>query len=81
MSTRRKLALLMIKINDHNLYQIEPPDPSAVSIGIVRPSMPPDAALLPITATEYDANIWAILLLSLKYRYVWRILSEESLVW
>ena len=36
----------MIKIDNYNLYQIEPLDPCVVSIGIVRPLMPPDATLL-----------------------------------
>ena len=46
--TRRKLAPLMFKIDGLNLHQIEPLDPSVVSIGIGHPSMPPDAALLQI---------------------------------
>ena len=54
----------MFKIDGFNLYQIKPPDPSVVSIGIVRPRMPPDAAPLQIPAMKYDINIWAILLSS-----------------
>ena len=46
--TLRKLAPLIFKIDGLNLHQIEPPDPSVVSIGIGRPSMPPDAALFQI---------------------------------
>ena len=54
----------MFKIDGLNLYQIEPLDPSVVSIGIVRPLMPPDAAQLQIPATKHDVDIWVILLSS-----------------
>ena len=60
--TRRKLALLTFKIDGLNLHQIKPPDPSVVSIGIGRPSMPPDAATFHIPSIKYDVDIWGILL-------------------
>ena len=54
----------MFKIDGLNLYQIKPPDPSVVSIGIVHPSMPPEAAPLHIPSTNYDVDILGILLSS-----------------